>query len=161
MASTPIRTSKIPRRGTLSPTVNQESISPQENGNSQSISPHLPTEALPATAQDEVPLVSQLTQGLGDCDWEQLQTKYSDAMEEHSRVEENLRLETAKLLEIFMAWSQTTVLQDENRALKRFKTQMQHVQHSEVSMENKRKHYMEVVKAFQSALALLNEQLKV
>lgn len=58
---------------------------------------------------------------------------------------------------------------------------MQHVQHSEVSVENKKKHckFMtsiffpaqvlitrtpipdtEVVKAFQSALALLNEQLK-
>lgn len=55
-----------------------------------------------------------------------------------------------------MAWSQTTVSQDENRALKRFdqssfglryrlilyrfKTQMQHVQNSEVNVENKKKH---------------------
>jgi hypothetical protein len=59
-----------------------------------------------------------------------------------------------------MAWSQTTVLQDEQRALKRyggpkadrsgatlltlcrFKTQMQHVQNSEISVENKKKHCM-------------------
>ncbi|KAJ5985166.1 hypothetical protein N7499_008556 [Penicillium canescens] len=161
MQSTPNRTSKIPRPWNMSPRVSQESKIPQENGNSQNTSPQLPIQSLPVPVQDEFPLVSQLTQDLEDCDWEQLQNKYSDSMEEHSRVEENLRIETAKLLEVFMAWSQTTVLQDENRALKRFKTQMQHVQHSEVSMENKRKHYTEVVKAFQSALALLNEQLKV
>lgn len=63
----------------------------------------------------------------------------------------------------------------------RFKTQMQHVQNSEVNVENKKRHCkalsvsqplkqaltvlsgqdMEVVKAFQSALAMLNEQLKI
>ncbi|KAJ5902423.1 hypothetical protein N7495_002951 [Penicillium taxi] len=104
------------------------------------------------------PLVAQLTQGIELCNWDQLQNKYADAMDEHSRVEEELRAQTKQLLEAFTAWSQTTVLQDEDRALKRFKTQMQHVQNSEMSMENKKNHYMEVVKAFQSALALLNEQ---
>ncbi|KAJ5286888.1 hypothetical protein N7478_002574, partial [Penicillium angulare] len=101
-------------------------------------------------------LVSHLTQDLQQYDWIQLQEKYTDAMDEHSRAEENIRSETARLLEAFTAWSQTAVLQDEQRALKRFKTQMQHVQNSEVSVENKKKHYMEVVEAFQSALALLN-----
>ncbi|OQE43025.1 hypothetical protein PENCOP_c003G06507 [Penicillium coprophilum] len=122
MQSTPNRTSKIPRPGALSPRVSQENKSPsgsgsfQENKSSQS-----PVEArTPAPISDEFPLVSRLTQGLEDCDWEQLQGKYAYAMEEHSRVEENLRVETAKLLEVFMAWSQTTVSQDENRALKRF-----------------------------------------
>ncbi|KAJ5166530.1 uncharacterized protein N7482_005311 [Penicillium canariense] len=114
------------------------------------------------TATDvEFTLVTRLVQGLEGCDWDQLQERYTDAMDEHSRVEEDLRAETAKVLEIFTAWSQTTVLQDETRALKRFKTQMQHVQNSEASVESKRKHYMDVVKAFQSALALLNEQMKV
>ncbi|KAJ5139135.1 uncharacterized protein N7515_003983 [Penicillium bovifimosum] len=163
MQSTPNRTSKIPRPGTMSPRVSQGSKSPQGNVSSEaSKSPESPIEA-PASARihDELQIVSQLTQGLENCDWEQLQGKYTDAMEEHGRVEENLRVETAKLLEVFMAWSQTTVSQDENRALKRFKTQMQHVQHSEVNVDNKKKHYAEVVKAFQNALALLNEQLKV
>lgn len=109
----------------------------------------------------EVPIVSRLTQGLSECDWDQLQEKYTDAMDEHSRVEEELRAETARLLEVFTAWSQVTVQQDEKRALKRFKTQMQHVQNSEASVENKKKHYEDVVKAFQSALALLNEQMKI
>ncbi|KAJ5092217.1 hypothetical protein NUU61_007087 [Penicillium alfredii] len=76
-----------------------------------------PIECSPA--QGDFHLVCQLTRGLEDCDWEQLQEKYADAMEEHGRVEETVRAETAKLLEVFMAWSQTTVLQDENRAFKR------------------------------------------
>ncbi|KAJ5675861.1 hypothetical protein N7462_008758 [Penicillium macrosclerotiorum] len=118
------------------------------------------SQAITHAINAEFSLVSRLTQGLENCDWDQLEEKYTGAMDEHSRAEEDLRAETAKLLEIFTAWSQTTVLQDEKRALKRFKTQMQHVQNSEISVENKKKHYMEVVKAFQSALALLNEQLK-
>ncbi|KAJ5147700.1 hypothetical protein N7526_001052 [Penicillium atrosanguineum] len=109
--------------------------------------PPLATEAVQKTNPEpaksainaEFPLVSCLTQGLEEFDWEQLQEKYTDAMNEHSRVEEDLRVETAKLLEVFTAWSQTTVLQDEQRALKRFKTQMQHVQNSEIVVESKKK----------------------
>ncbi|CAI7637744.1 unnamed protein product [Penicillium glandicola] len=163
MQSTPNKISKIPRPGTLSPRVSQGSKSPPDSGSLQeNKSPQTLVEALTsAPIHDEIPLVAGLTEGLEDCNWEQLQGKYADAMEKHGRVEENLRVETAKLLEVFMAWSQTTVSQDENRALKRFKTQMQHVQNSEVNVENKKKHYTEVVKAFQNALALLNDQIKV
>ncbi|KAJ5972635.1 uncharacterized protein N7479_002553 [Penicillium vulpinum] len=122
MPSTPKRTSKIPRPGAISPRVSQGSKSPLGSGSFQeNKSPQPPVETLiPAPTHDEFPFVSGLTQGLENCDWEQLQGKYADAMEEHGRVEENLRIETAKLLEVFMAWSQTTVSQDENRALKRF-----------------------------------------
>ncbi|KAJ5716787.1 hypothetical protein N7488_002433 [Penicillium malachiteum] len=119
-----------------------------------------PLEPLEPVLDTEELLLARLTQGLEQHDWDQLQEKYTDAMDEHSRVEEDLRAQTANLLEAFTAWSQTAVLQDEQRALKRFKTQTQHVQNSEVNLENKKKHYMEVVKAFQSALALLNGQIK-
>lgn len=81
-------------------------------------------------------LVARLTQGVDHCDWDQLQEKYTDAMDEHSRVEEDLRAQTTKLLDVrtlcichtiptlrnyqvFTAWSQTAMLQDEQRALKR------------------------------------------
>lgn len=55
-----------------------------------------------AAADNEYPLVARLTKGLGDCDWDQLQERYAEAMEEHGRVEENLRAETAKLLEVVL-----------------------------------------------------------
>lgn len=81
--------------------------------------------------------MQQLAEDLRDCDWEQLEEKYAKAMEEHGTTEEELRTQTAKLLEVndlqfqsqeyfltallqvFVAWSQTTVIRDENRALKR------------------------------------------
>lgn len=55
-----------------------------------------------AAADNEYPLVARLTKGLGDCDWDQLQERYAEAMEEHGQVEENLRAETAKLLEVVL-----------------------------------------------------------
>ncbi|KAF9894193.1 hypothetical protein FE257_007695 [Aspergillus nanangensis] len=88
--------------------------------------------------------------------WEELQEKYIIAMERHCKDEEQVKIQTSDLLEVFVAWSHTSVARDETRALKRFKTQMQHVQISEESLEKKRKHYADVVKAFESALALLN-----
>lgn len=57
-------------------------------------------EPVKSAVNAEFPLVALLTQGLEECDWEQLQEKYADAMDEHSRVEEDLRVETAKLLEV-------------------------------------------------------------
>lgn len=99
MQSTPNRTSKIPRPGAISPRVNQGSKSPQSSMSFQDDkSPQSPLEA--TSVHKEIPLVSQLMQGIEGCDWEQLQGKYTDAMEEHGRVEENLRVETAKLLEV-------------------------------------------------------------
>lgn len=113
--------------------------------------------------KEDQPLVETLlqTRDLEVCNWEELQEKYANAMDEHSRFEDNLRSQIAQLLQVSASWSQVTVLQDEDRALKRFKTQMQHVQNSEEKKENKKKHYIEVVKAFESALALLNQQIKL
>lgn len=71
-------------------------MSPQAAEDADSTTPPPPT----AATRDEYPFVSHLTHGLEDCDWDQLQEKYADAMEQHGRVEENLRLETAKLMEV-------------------------------------------------------------
>ncbi|KAJ6013271.1 hypothetical protein N7540_007862 [Penicillium herquei] len=79
----------------------------------------LPLEPLEPVLDTEELLLARLTQGLEQYDWDQLQEKYTDAMDEHSRVEEDLRAQTTNLLEAFTAWSQTAVLQDEQRALKR------------------------------------------
>ncbi|KAG2415739.1 hypothetical protein HFD88_006930 [Aspergillus terreus] len=80
-------------------------------------------------------------------------------MQEHGKAEEEVKNQTSDLLKIFTAWSETTLVRDETRALKRFKTQMQHVQNSEESLEMKKRHYTNVVKAFESALALLNNRV--
>lgn len=53
----------------------------------------------PTLDADEL-LVNRLTHGLDQCDWDQLEERYADAMDEHSRVEEDLRGQTTKLLEV-------------------------------------------------------------
>ncbi|CEL08244.1 hypothetical protein ASPCAL11395 [Aspergillus calidoustus] len=103
---------------------------------------------------------SQLKERIKDCDWSELESSYMQMMEEHEKAEGELRDQITKLLQIFTSWSQTTVAHDETRALKRFRTQMNHVQNSEESLEKKRNHYMDVVKAFESALALLNDRVR-
>ena len=43
---------------------------------------------------------ARLTEELERCDWNQLQDKYADALDEHSRIEAELRMEITKLLEV-------------------------------------------------------------
>ncbi|KAL3494205.1 hypothetical protein BJX62DRAFT_234577 [Aspergillus germanicus] len=119
------------------------------------------TRAKPATEpHDPLENESQLKERIKDCDWSELESSYIQMMEEHEKAEGELRDQITKLLQIFTSWSQTTVAHDETRALKRFRTQMNHVQNSEESLEKKRNHYMDVVKAFESALALLNDRVR-
>ncbi|PGG98572.1 hypothetical protein AJ79_08825 [Helicocarpus griseus UAMH5409] len=92
---------------------------------------------------------------LRGCDWDQLQRKFGEAMDQRSQAENALQKETAELLEMFISWSQTTIFRDEDRAYKRFKTRMGFAQNSEAKLEEKKKHYANVVKAFENALALL------
>ncbi|PYH77841.1 hypothetical protein BO82DRAFT_292733 [Aspergillus uvarum CBS 121591] len=97
---------------------------------------------------------------LGTYDWKELENRYYKVMEQHKEAEDALQNHISRMLEvIFMAWSQTTITRDETRALKRFKTQMHYVQHSEESLDKKKRHYTDVVKAFESALALLDDRL--
>lgn len=103
---------------------------------------------------------SQLKDSIKDFDWSQLESVYIQMMEQHEKSEEELRNHITRLLQILTSWSQTTVVHDESRAVKRFRTQMHHVQNSEESLEKKRRHYMDVVNAFERALALLNDRAK-
>ncbi|EEA22249.1 hypothetical protein TMatcc_008313 [Talaromyces marneffei ATCC 18224] len=103
--------------------------------------------------------------GLGDlslqpedlqkCSWDQLLEMFSSALKEHEQLDRDLQHQTMELLKVFEIWTQVTVSRDEDRSYKRFQTRMQHVQNSERELEEKKEHYANVVKAFESALALL------
>ncbi|OJD21754.1 hypothetical protein ACJ73_06904 [Blastomyces percursus] len=123
--------------------------------NPDTSSEHLRKDIGPRTEDGVVNQYEKLALSLRDCDWEQLQKKFIDAMDERSQAEMVLQRETAELLEMFIAWSQTTANRDEDRAYKRFKTRMGFVQNSEAKLEDKKKHYANVVRAFEDALALL------
>ncbi|KAI5289532.1 hypothetical protein KEM54_003711 [Ascosphaera aggregata] len=120
--------------------------------------------------------LKELGLSLRNDDWETLQHRFTEAMEERTQEEMVLQRETADLLEMFISWSQTTALRDEDRAYKRFKTRMGFVQNSEMQLEERKQHcesnYLQplllpllivmldanVVKAFESALALLRDE---
>lgn len=52
--------------------------------------------------KEDQPLVETLlqTRDLEVCNWEELQEKYANAMDEHSRFEDNLRSQIAQLLQV-------------------------------------------------------------
>ncbi|KAL1960782.1 hypothetical protein VTO42DRAFT_6612 [Malbranchea cinnamomea] len=110
---------------------------------------------LPATMSTKL---QELSKEIQNCSWDELQIRFADAMHERSEFESALQKETAELLEVFIVWSQTTGFHDEDRAYKRFKTRMDYVQNCEANLEEKKRHYANVVKAFESALALLRDE---
>ncbi|EEQ88882.2 hypothetical protein RJZ56_004906 [Blastomyces dermatitidis] len=143
----PVAVNSVPRKESLDAGSNTQ--------NPETSTEHLRKDIGPKTEDGVVNGYEKLALSLRDCDWEQLQKKFTDAMDERSQAEMVLQRETAELLEMFIAWSQTTAYRDEDRAYKRFKTRMGFAQNSEAKLEEKKKHYANVVRAFEDALALL------
>lgn len=93
---------------------------------------------------------------LKEFDWDGLEERFWVKMEECERVEEGIRGEFEELIQVFNAWTTAGAAGEEERAGKRLRTRMKFVQLREESLEEKRLHYVKVVKAFESALALLS-----
>ncbi|KLJ06941.1 hypothetical protein EMPG_17549 [Blastomyces silverae] len=146
----PVAVNSVPRKE--SPDAGSNTQNPETS------TEHLAKDIGLKTEDGVVDEYEKLALSLRDCDWERLQKKFTDAMDERSQAEMVLQRETAELLEVgamFIAWSQTTAYRDEDRAYKRFKTRMGFAQNSEAKLEEKKKHYANVVRAFENALALL------
>ena len=88
-------------------------------------------------------------------EWAELETQFARRMEAMRVVEEGVWEEWRGWGEIFGAWASTISVHDEERASKRLRTRIAYTQGSEEGLEAKRMHYIKVVKAFESALALL------
>ncbi|KAL9020618.1 MAG: hypothetical protein Q9185_002204 [Variospora sp. 1 TL-2023] len=87
--------------------------------------------------------------------WDDLEARFLKKMEECQVSEGEIEKEFREWIEVFQAWASTTREHEEERAHKRLRTRMAWVQNSEQSLEEKRLHYIKVVQAFESALALL------
>ncbi|OCK80524.1 hypothetical protein K432DRAFT_443091 [Lepidopterella palustris CBS 459.81] len=61
-------------------------------------------------------------------------------------------------MNFFTIWADTSQSHEAERSFKRLRTRMAHVQNSEEKLETTRLHYIQVVKAFESALQLLNKR---
>ena len=92
---------------------------------------------------------------LEEYEWAELEAQFERRMEAMRAVEEGVWEEWRGWGEIFGAWASTISVHDEDRASKRLRTRIAFTQGSEGDLEGKRQHYIKVVQAFESALALL------
>jgi len=88
-------------------------------------------------------------------DWDDFEKRYEDALEQADAREKEILKEAEELSRYFQAWASAASSHDDERAVKRLQTRRRYVNLSETAMERKQDHYEQVVKAFESALALL------
>ncbi|KAI1413982.1 hypothetical protein F5Y13DRAFT_159492 [Hypoxylon sp. FL1857] len=89
-------------------------------------------------------------------DWDDFGDRYEKALQEADEHEKQLLEEFDNLVKYFNVWASASSAHDNERAVKRLQTRERHVRLSEQALAQKKKHLSEVVKAFQSALALLS-----
>lgn len=92
---------------------------------------------------------------LENYEWDELTAQFERRMEAMRVVEEGIWDEWRGWGDMFGAWASTISLHDEERASKRLRTRVAFTQGAEESLESKRMHYIKVVQAFESAMALL------
>ncbi|MCJ1249072.1 hypothetical protein MMC30_006294 [Trapelia coarctata] len=109
----------------------------------------------PNNQSDQSELIGDPKMPLDGFDWADLEKRYHDKMDECRETENEICEEFGKWVRVFEAWASTTIHHENERSIKRLKTRMRYVHGAEERLEKKRQHYSSVVKAFESALALL------
>ncbi|KAK3394384.1 hypothetical protein B0H63DRAFT_517518 [Podospora didyma] len=94
---------------------------------------------------------------LAPFDWEEFEGRYEEALAEANRHEQELLEEFEVLVKYFNVWASAASVHDSERGVKRLQTRERYVKIAEQSLSQKKKHLTEVVRAFQSALALLSQ----
>ncbi|KAK3945366.1 hypothetical protein QBC46DRAFT_116735 [Diplogelasinospora grovesii] len=112
---------------------------------------------------------------LAPFDWEEFEARYEDALADANRQEQELLEEFERLVKYFNVWAAAASVHDTERGIKRLQTRERYVKIAEQSLSQKKKHceshhrlsigragltchtVTEVVRAFQSALALLSQ----
>ncbi|KAL8784460.1 MAG: hypothetical protein Q9195_009037 [Heterodermia aff. obscurata] len=87
-------------------------------------------------------------------DWTDLEARFGARMRECQAREEELGREFAEWVEVFKAWASVTEIHEEERAAKRLRTRIAYVQQKEKKLEEKQRHYIKVVQAFETLLAM-------
>ncbi|KAI9785825.1 MAG: hypothetical protein M1816_008217 [Peltula sp. TS41687] len=95
-------------------------------------------------------------QGIETFNWPDLEARYKAAMTEQDEIQSGLQEEFRKRINFFNIWAQSAVVHENERTQKRLRTRMHYVQRAERNLVEKREHYLKVVKAFETALALLS-----
>ncbi|KAK7914692.1 hypothetical protein PG985_012395 [Apiospora marii] len=89
-------------------------------------------------------------------DWDDFEARYQKALSEADEKEKAILEEFDQLVKYFNVWASASSSHDNERAVKRLQTRTRFVHLSEQKLNQKKEHLSEVVKAFQSALALLS-----
>ncbi|POR38041.1 Uncharacterized protein TPAR_01769 [Tolypocladium paradoxum] len=92
---------------------------------------------------------------LAPFDWDEFEARYEKALREADDHEREILKEAEGLSKYFQAWASAASAHDDERAVKRLRTRQRFVNLSEEKAAQKQQHYEEVVRAFESALALL------
>lgn len=92
---------------------------------------------------------------IDDFNWEDLHHRYHEAVKVCHGEEAALMEEWESLMTYFRIWAQSGHEHETDRTYSRLCTRTAYVQHSEDTLEQKRSHYISVVRAFESALNLL------
>jgi len=90
-------------------------------------------------------------------DWEEFGNRYEQALSQANEQEKELLAEFDRLVKYFNIWASAASAHDNERAVKRLQTRERFVKIAEQSLDQKKQHLTEVVRAFQSALALLSQ----
>ncbi|KAJ4296246.1 hypothetical protein N0V90_006291 [Kalmusia sp. IMI 367209] len=90
-----------------------------------------------------------------DFDWNGLHERYHEAFNKASDEEAELLREFSDLMAYFKVWAEAGHNHESDRTYHRLRTRMTYVNNSEEKLEKTRQHYIDVVRAFESALALL------
>ncbi|KAG9577792.1 hypothetical protein KCU77_g7657, partial [Aureobasidium melanogenum] len=89
-------------------------------------------------------------------DWQKLETDYLNAMAQCKAEEDAHLQEFASLSQFFGVWAETISGHEQKRSHQRLKTQSALVMRKEEELEERRKHYVQVVQAFRMALSMLD-----
>ncbi|KAF2855409.1 hypothetical protein T440DRAFT_386046 [Plenodomus tracheiphilus IPT5] len=92
---------------------------------------------------------------ISDFDWDDLHSRYHAAINKCQDEENELMQEFESLMTYFRIWADSGHGHETSRTYHRLQTRSTYVRHSEEELETKRNHYINVVKAFESALNLL------
>ncbi|EPE02768.1 hypothetical protein F503_08531 [Ophiostoma piceae UAMH 11346] len=90
-------------------------------------------------------------------DWEEFEARYEQALTDMNGEEKELLEEFDQLVNYFNVWASAASAHDDERAVKRLQTRERYVRIAEQSLGQRKQHLTEVVRAFQSALALLSQ----
>ncbi|KAF2705253.1 hypothetical protein K504DRAFT_388632 [Pleomassaria siparia CBS 279.74] len=114
-----------------------------------------PTSEAMELDQEQDDADSDPAEEIADFDWDDLRNRYHAKIKECETNEDELMQEFESLMNYFKIWAGSGHAHETGRTFARLNTRMAYVQNSEAMLEQRRIHYVNVVKAFESAMELL------